>query len=179
MIELETPRLRLCHGLQTRPTIESLDADHQRYMIEHEHPTCSFTQFHDVVMASYLNAKSGSPFGYFEILPKDASQKVGHINLLPHIAQPETRALLGDPTSDCATLETEIGWAVGISSRRQGYAVEAAAAVLAYAFDQLKLGRILAFTETDNPASCRVMEKIDMRLIRCDQRVIGVIERSY
>jgi RimJ/RimL family protein N-acetyltransferase len=178
MIELETLRLRLCNGPETRPTIESLDAEHQRYMIEHEDPTCSFTQFYDVVMASYLNARNGSPFGYFDMLPKEASQKIGHINLFPYLAQPETRALLGDLTPDRTTLEAEIGWAVGISSRRQGYAAEAAAAVLAYAFDQLKLGRILAFTEDDNPASCRVMEKINMHLIHQGQRVIGIIERS-
>ena len=45
----------------------------------------------------------------------------------------------------------------------QGYATEAARAVLRYGFEELKLNRIYAHHMTKNPASGRVLAKIGMR----------------
>jgi ribosomal-protein-alanine N-acetyltransferase len=45
----------------------------------------------------------------------------------------------------------------------RGYATEAAAALVAFGFDQLKLHRIYATCDPENRASARVMEKIGMR----------------
>jgi hypothetical protein len=48
----------------------------------------------------------------------------------------------------------------------RGFATEAARALVSYAFDVLKLGRIMAGTGYDNLASMAVMRKLGMRIER-------------
>lgn len=56
----------------------------------------------------------------------------------------------------------EIGWRLAAAHWGQGYATEAAALVARYAFRQLHLQEIVAFTAEINRPSRRVMEKIGM-----------------
>lgn len=57
----------------------------------------------------------------------------------------------------------EIGWVLHPAYHRQGYASEAAAALLRYGFETMGLHRIIATCQPENPASYGVMEKIGMR----------------
>ena len=57
----------------------------------------------------------------------------------------------------------ELGYALGVDFRGQGYATEAARALVDYAFYELKLHRIQATTSSANPESYRVMERLGMR----------------
>lgn len=57
----------------------------------------------------------------------------------------------------------EIGWVLNPRHHGQGYATEAAAALLRYGFETLSLHRIIATCQPENPASARVMEKLGMR----------------
>jgi RimJ/RimL family protein N-acetyltransferase len=57
---------------------------------------------------------------------------------------------------------TEIGWRFARHAWGNGYATEAARAVLAYAFDELELPEVVSFTTVDNTPSRRVMERIGM-----------------
>ena len=57
----------------------------------------------------------------------------------------------------------EIGWALGSEYRGQGYATEAARALLDYGFGTLGLHRIHADTGSDNHPSRRVMERLGMK----------------
>jgi len=59
--------------------------------------------------------------------------------------------------------DVDIGFAFLPSARGQGYAVESAAAVMAYGRDVLGLTRVVAIVRPDNVASIRVLEKIGMR----------------
>jgi [ribosomal protein S5]-alanine N-acetyltransferase len=54
----------------------------------------------------------------------------------------------------------DIGYAISQEYYHQGYATEAAQAVLQYSLHTLSLHNILAVTKQDNKASCRVLEKI-------------------
>lgn len=56
----------------------------------------------------------------------------------------------------------EIGWALAAEYRGQGYATEAARALMDYGFTRLDLHRIHADTNSDNRASRRVMERLGM-----------------
>lgn len=56
----------------------------------------------------------------------------------------------------------EMGYWIGKPYWNNGYATEAARAVLAYAFEQSGLHRVFATYFTRNPASGRVMEKLGM-----------------
>ncbi|GAA4717525.1 GNAT family protein [Nocardioides conyzicola] len=53
-----------------------------------------------------------------------------------------------------------IGYCLGEAAWGQGYATEAAYAVLRWAFDTLDLNRVQAETDTRNTASARVLEKL-------------------
>lgn len=57
----------------------------------------------------------------------------------------------------------EVGYSLARDCWNQGYCTEALRAVLRFGFDTLRLNRIEAQHETDNPASGRVMEKAGMR----------------
>lgn len=57
----------------------------------------------------------------------------------------------------------EMGYWIGKSFWNNGYATEAAKAMLSYSFEELKLERIHAHYFSRNPASGRVMQKLSMR----------------
>jgi RimJ/RimL family protein N-acetyltransferase len=59
--------------------------------------------------------------------------------------------------------KAEIGWALGVAHRGQGFATEAARALLAYGFTSLGLHRIQATTSSANPKSWGVMERLAMK----------------
>lgn len=67
--------------------------------------------------------------------------------------------LPGTPVAD----DVEIGWRLREDAWSQGYATEAAAAVLAWAWANLPVDRIVSFTIPPNQASQRVMQRIGMR----------------
>lgn len=57
----------------------------------------------------------------------------------------------------------ELGYWIGRPHWGRGYATEAAAAIVGYAFEQLGLNRVYAYHFSTNPASGRVLQKIGMR----------------
>lgn len=57
----------------------------------------------------------------------------------------------------------EIGWRLAHAAWGQGYASEAARAVLRYAFGELALREVVSFTAVVNVRSRKVMERIGMR----------------
>jgi [ribosomal protein S5]-alanine N-acetyltransferase len=61
----------------------------------------------------------------------------------------------------------EIGYWIGVPYWGNGYATEAARALLHYGFDQLKLNRIYASHFSNNPASGRIMAKLGMKPEGC------------
>jgi [ribosomal protein S5]-alanine N-acetyltransferase len=69
----------------------------------------------------------------------------------------------GVRVNDTRQREGHIGYELDPDYWGRGYATEAARAVLAYAFEQLKLHRTLAECTADNVASARVLEKLGMR----------------
>jgi ribosomal-protein-alanine N-acetyltransferase len=73
----------------------------------------------------------------------------------------------------------ELGFALGRSHWGHGYARTAAAAVLAFAFEQLQLHRVSADTDPRNAASIRTLEKLGFRregLLREHYHVTGEIQ---
>lgn len=59
--------------------------------------------------------------------------------------------------------DVDLGYAFLPAARGQGFAREAASAVLAHAFGPLRLQRVVAITRIDNAASGRVLEAVGMR----------------
>lgn len=57
----------------------------------------------------------------------------------------------------------EIGWALAPEARGRGYATEAAAAAIAWTFEQLAVDRLISVIHPDNAASRRVAERLGER----------------
>ncbi len=58
-----------------------------------------------------------------------------------------------------------LGWIINKNYRRQGFASEAAKAVLGFAFERLEVNNVYAQCDCKNAASFSVMKKIGMKLV--------------
>lgn len=107
---------------------------------------------------------------------------VGLVGLVPLLA-PFAQLTSVDGAA-CARFTAEVGlfWAISPSAQRQGYATEAARALIDFAFQKLNLARIAATTEHGNLASIAVMKRLGMRVERNPHRdpnwfqVVGLLE---
>jgi len=77
------------------------------------------------------------------------------------------------------TGEAELGYILGKEHWGQGLMTEAAALTVAAGFEELRLDRIVAYADIDNLGSCRVLEKIGMRRVGTEQRVVKDEDRTY
>ncbi len=95
--------------------------------------------------------------------PMDSYQRRGHGLYRVELKED------GAPIGICGLIyrehlrEVDVGYALLPAFFGRGYAVESAAAVLAYGREQLGFSRIVAVTSSDNLASKRVLEKIGLR----------------
>ncbi|HLI67277.1 MAG TPA: GNAT family N-acetyltransferase [Caulobacteraceae bacterium] len=106
------------------------------------------------------------PLGERAVIDRASGRFVGLVGFVPStvaIGQlPSFGAIEGAPQS----LELGMFWAVTPDRHRTGVASEAAAAMLAYAFDTWRFSRVVATTENDNIASQAVMRRIGMTVER-------------
>jgi RimJ/RimL family protein N-acetyltransferase len=96
-----------------------------------------------------MNGHASSPGDVvFAATLRDTSELIGTVGL---------RAINSEHS------HAEMGFWIGVPYWRQGFATEAAAAVLRYAFENLRLNRVFAHHMVRNPASGRVLQKIGMK----------------
>jgi [ribosomal protein S5]-alanine N-acetyltransferase len=144
---IDTTRLILRpFTLADAPTVQRLTGAHEvadtTLNIPHPYPDGAAEQW---IATQPENFSDGSAVT-FAIVLRATSELCGAIGL--DISRRHRRA--------------ELAYWIGVPYWTQGYATEAAAALLAYGFATLQLHRILARHVTRNPASGRVMQKIGM-----------------
>ena len=123
------------------------------------------------------------PYGDQAIALKSSGEVVGAVGYVPLLMPFEQLAELGGVPAGSAQATPEVGlfWAVDPAHQRQGYAIEAAQALVEHAFREWRLKRILATTDHDNLASQGVMRKLGMTLARNPQpeppwmQVVGIL----
>jgi RimJ/RimL family protein N-acetyltransferase len=110
------------------------------------------------------------PYGERAIVLKQSGEFIGAVGFVPCLAPfGQIPALsYGNDGAAGDLYRTEIGlfWAISPALQRNGYASEAARAMIAYAFNTLRVRRIVATTAHDNAASIAVMRKLDMSIER-------------
>ena len=115
------------------------------------------------------------PYGDRAMVLRDSGQLVGACGFAPCLGP-------FDPGDRLYRPEIGLFWTVSPAHQRQGYATEAGRALVRYAFDVLKLRRIIATTDYANAASISVMRKLGMRLERNPSsepawlQMLGVLE---
>lgn len=100
----------------------------------------------------------------FALVTKHGEQMIGAVGL--HQIDREHR-------------QAEMGFWIAVDRWGQGYATEAAQALVRFAFEKLELNRVYAHHMLRNPASGRVMEKVGMKregILRQRIRKWGVFE---
>lgn len=109
------------------------------------------------------------PYGERAIVLRGTGNVIGACGYVPCLdAFGQIPALRREPGSapEPGRTSAEFGlfWAVSPGFQRLGYATEATRAMIAYAFADLGLARIVATTSHDNVASIGVMRNVGMRI---------------
>jgi RimJ/RimL family protein N-acetyltransferase len=104
------------------------------------------------------------PLGDRAVERKADGALVGLVGLVPSFAPFGQLPSFGGAVKALRTMEMGLFWAISPDAQGQGYATEAAAALVDWAFDGLLLDRLVATTEHDNTASIAVMRRLGMRI---------------
>jgi RimJ/RimL family protein N-acetyltransferase len=128
------------------------------------------------------------PYGERAVVHKRTQQLIGACGFVPCLDAFEQCA--GFSPAPCpshhwlSTPEVGLFYAITPAFRGQGYATEAAHALVDYAFQYLRLKRIVATTTYENAASMGVMRKIGMRIAKNPYseppwlQIVGVLEND-
>ncbi|MFN6465876.1 MAG: GNAT family N-acetyltransferase [Nostoc sp. DedVER02] len=108
-----------------------------------ENDVCEFVQM-------FIDEQKEQPRTKFQlaIVLKEENRLIGNCGI--RVNDPEMR-------------EANIGYELNTQYWRQGYATEAAQAILKFGFEELRMHRIWSWCVADNLASVKVLEKIGMR----------------
>jgi RimJ/RimL family protein N-acetyltransferase len=191
---LETARLSI------RPfRLEDLEAVHRLLGVEidavvlHTEKTDSIQARAEWLQWTVLNYAqlailNQPPYGDRAVILRHTDELIGSCGFVPCLNSFEQIPGFGQiqDTSRqvCTSAEFGLFYAIAPSQRRQGYAVEAARALLSYAFQQLQLRRVIATTDYDNIGSIGVMKKLGMRIEKNPRpdppwlQVVGVLEAA-
>lgn len=109
------------------------------------------------------------PYGDRAVVLRDSGELIGAVGLVPSYNFFAQISGLGPdplPQSPARFARPEVGlyWTIARAHRNQGYASEAARALINFAFTDLSLGCIVATTAYDNLASQAVMRHLGMRV---------------
>jgi RimJ/RimL family protein N-acetyltransferase len=125
------------------------------------------------------------PYGDRVIARRQTDELIGMCGIVPYISDFSVFPSFGG-TDKGGLAQAEVGlmWAINPEQWRKGYAAETAQALIAYAFNELKLHRIIATTVYDNIASQAVMRKVGMQIEENPfpeppwHQVLGILENS-
>lgn len=122
------------------------------------------------------------PYGDRAIVLQETDRLIGSVGLVPLIDAFSQLPELEPVQTKYTTPEVGLYWVIDPQYQNKGYASEAARALIDYAFQELKLARIIATTEHTNHASLAVMRKLGMTLavnLLSDPhwlQVVGILE---
>lgn len=152
--QLETERLIL------RPfTEDDLDAAYE--MLEGHPDVWKYDpgfqrtrEVRDAIIRKYIMTNDPDGVGTLAVVRKDTGALIGYVGLQFYIL----------PREPLATPEVELYYKLGRQHWDQGFAIEACQRMLDWAFDDLRLHRIVTITDKNNEPSKRLMERLGMRI---------------
>lgn len=149
-VRLETPRLRLASWREEQvPDFLAIASDPE--VMRHIGPGRPWTE--EQARAFVRRQIAGEPangFCLWGLLERATGHLIGHCGL----------QRVGN------TSEIEIGWWLARDRWGQGLGTEAARRVVAFAFEELRLPRLVSIVQPANTASIAVMNRLGMRLER-------------
>lgn len=126
------------------------------------------------------------PYGDRAVVLKSTGQLIGSCGFVPCLNAFDQLPGFGanNTAQSPGRYSSEFGifYAISPDHRRNGYASEAAQAMVDYAFEHLRLKRVVATTAYENVASIGVMAKLGMRIEKNPRpeppwlQVVGILE---
>lgn len=145
---LETERLFL-RTFQEKD-VESLIAINQDQKVMQFFPAVPTQEETIVFIDKIISHQEEKNFSLYAVEIKNTGEMIGFVGLFTATFEAHF------------TPAIEIGWRLSSKHWNQGYATEAAKAVLEYAFKKLNLDEVVSFTSVLNKSSIRVMQKIGL-----------------
>jgi len=171
---LETPRLLIRpFGMDDLADVQRLfDVEIEAQVLRTE-KTNSLEERREWLQWSVLNDRqlaklNQPPYGDRAVVLKGTGELIGSCGYVPCLnafeQMPNLSYFNGLKNPGQYTTEFGLFYAISPAHRRQGYAAEAARALVEYAFRHLQLKRVIATTDYDNIASIGVMRKLGMHI---------------
>jgi RimJ/RimL family protein N-acetyltransferase len=113
-----------------------------------------------------LDRLNQPPYGDRAVELRENRRLIGLVGLVPLLAPFAQLPAFGGQVDAPFSAEVGLFWMISPAMQGRGFATEAARALVSYAFDVLRLGRIMAGTRHDNLASIAVMRNLGMRIER-------------
>src|ERR1043165_5829023 len=163
MKTLETPRLLL------RPfTFEDAeDAWREIYsdveVVQHySHLGVQTLEQVRIRIASFMGAWASDELGRHAVILKESQAFIGQVHLNGYVNS--YARWKDEPDPPFNSLEVELAFAFGRRYWGQGYAFEACQAVIRYAFDDLRLRRLVGGAALENERSRKLQERLGFRV---------------
>ena len=146
--QLETDRLWLRHWIdEDLEAFAELNADPA---VMEFFPEALNREQSDALATEIRRRMNANGWGMWAVEVKASGNFIGFVGLNTNTVTPRGE-------------NVEIGWRLNKQSWSQGYATEAAIAALRFAFDELGLDSVVAFTTVNNLRSRAVMERLGMQ----------------
>ncbi|MEH6367022.1 MULTISPECIES: GNAT family N-acetyltransferase [Pseudomonas] len=153
MIELETPRLIMRQWTpEDLPALASLNADSE---VMRFFPAVLSREQSAQMLERLRGQFAAQGYGFWALQQKGSGQLIGFTGL--------NRVGFEASFSSATNPAVEIGWRLARKYWQQGYASEAARAALDFAFSQLQLAEVVAFTAEVNGPSIQLMQALGMQ----------------
>jgi [ribosomal protein S5]-alanine N-acetyltransferase len=128
------------------------------------------------------------PYGERAIVLKKTNELIGALGLVqsyePFEKLPFFASRLKASITNKSTPQIGLFWGIHPKHQKQGYAVEAAQALINFMFETMRLHYIVATTEYDNQASIRTMQRLGMTIEHNPDptpewfQVVGILENK-
>ena len=102
------------------------------------------------------------PLGERAVVERASGAFIGMVGFVPSLFPFEALPWFGAASRARRSFDMGLFWAISPARQRQGFASEAAGAMIDYAFGVLRLARVIATTEHDNADSIAVMRRLGM-----------------
>ena len=117
------------------------------------------------------------PYGDRAVVLRSNNTLIGGVGFVAELEPFGQLPYFGGNAQALYTTEISLYWGIGMAYRRQGYASEAAQALVDYAFKVLHVKRLLALAHPDNLGSLGVMRKLGMYIERASG-ACGILENK-
>ncbi|MBN2002870.1 MAG: GNAT family N-acetyltransferase [Anaerolineae bacterium] len=131
--------------------------------------TATRKQVHNKLL-HHVHQPKEAPFSYLAVVLKETGHVIGQVHINPY-ANCFYR-LPGEPPARFCTLEAELAFAFGQAYWGRGLAYEACRRVIAYAFTELRLPRLMGGVVLENQRSLDLHKRLGYRIERNAQEDI-------